>query len=488
MDSSKAWSSTNGARSSAFRLRSKKRGFNKSNPPSQSSGRNSTPPPLPTRRRSTHGSPSKKPCSHRRLRKPNPRCPPKPWRFSTPKRRTKPSSRSSISHRLPPGKNSRMASRSWKPSEPPCSNPYPPCPRRSPPNHATSACSTAATGRTSPAPSSSPLRPHSSSPAKTSVRKRPPDPPRPRELDRRAGQSAHRPRLCQPAVGPALRRPALSKDTGDLGFQGEYPSHPELLDWLAVEFMENQWSVKHLMRTILLSRTYQQSSTPSPALAETDPQNRLLARQSQLRLPAELIRDNALAVSGLLNPTIGGPSAKPYQPDGYYRHLNFPRRTYQQDKGGLGLSARTLHALAAHLPPPDAQGLRRSRARRMHRRHAPPPTPRCRRSTCSTTPPSPRPPAPWPAACFPKPEGETDLIARAWLRCLSRPPTAEESEILGEFHAQELERFTANPDAAALLLAVGGTPPPKELPPVRLAAATSLARAILNLHETITRY
>lgn len=279
----------------------------------------------------------------------------------------------------------------------------------------------------------------------------------------------------------------LSKDTGDFGLQGEYPSHPELLDWLAIEFMENGWSVKHLMRTILLSRTYQQSSTPTALLAETDPQNRLLARQSQLRLPAELIRDNALAVSGLLNPTIGGPSAKPYQPAKYYRHLNFPPRDYKQDTGPLlyrrGIYThwqRTfLHPMLKAFDAPAREECTTER-------------------TSSNTPLQAlnllNDPAFTEAArvmaarLLTEPQGAENLVARAWSLCLSRPPTAEESQILGEFLSQEFQRFTASPDEAAQLLAVGAMPAPKDIPPAQLAAATSLARAILNLHETITRY
>ena len=117
----------------------------------------------------------------------------------------------------------------------------------------------------------------------------------------------------------------LSNNPGDLGYQGEFPSHPELLDWLAREFIDHDWSIKHLVRSIVLSQTYQQSSTPGAEPIKIDPENRLLARQSQLRLPAELIRDNALSLAGLLDPAIGGSSGKPYQPMGYYRHLNFPQ-------------------------------------------------------------------------------------------------------------------------------------------------------------------
>ena len=279
----------------------------------------------------------------------------------------------------------------------------------------------------------------------------------------------------------------LSKDTGDLGLQGEYPSHPELLDWLAVEFMENRWSVKHLMRVILLSRTYQQSSTPAADLAELDPQNRLLARQSQLRLPAELIRDNALAVSGLLNPVIGGPSAKPYQPAGYYRNLNFPQREYQPDQGPLlyrrGLYThwqRTfLHPMLKAFDAPAREECAPERStsntplQALNLLNDPAFTEAARVMA---------------ARLLSEPEGADNLVSRACLLCLSRAPGAEESRILGEFHSQELLRFTASPDDAAQFLAVGAMPAPQEIAPIQLAAATSLARAILNLHETITRY
>ena len=279
----------------------------------------------------------------------------------------------------------------------------------------------------------------------------------------------------------------LSKDSGDLGLQGEYPSHPELLDWLALEFTGNQWSVKHLMRTILLSRTYQQSSTPTPALAETDPQNRLLARQSQLRLPAELIRDNALAVSGLLHPAIGGPSAKPYQPAKYYRHLNFPPREYQADSGPQlyrrGLYThwqRTfLHPMLKAFDAPAREECTADRAisntplQALNLLNDPAFTEAARALA---------------TRLLQEPEGEANLVARAWLRCLGRPPTDEESRILGEFHAEELKRFTASPADADAFLKVGQSPAPATLPPAQLAAATSLARTLLNLHETITRY
>ena len=110
----------------------------------------------------------------------------------------------------------------------------------------------------------------------------------------------------------------IARTLDDVGSQGAWPTHPELLDWLAVELVESGWDVKHLIRLILTSNTYRQSSTLRPDLADVDPENQLFARQSAFRLDAETIRDNALAISGLLSPTIGGPSVKPYQPDGYW--------------------------------------------------------------------------------------------------------------------------------------------------------------------------
>ena len=115
----------------------------------------------------------------------------------------------------------------------------------------------------------------------------------------------------------------FSKVLDDIGSQGEYPTHPALLDTLAVEFIESGWDIKHMIHLIVTSDTYRQSSLPRSDLEERDPYNRLLARQSRFRLDAEMVRDNALAVSGLLVQELGGRSVKPYQPAGLLRHLNF---------------------------------------------------------------------------------------------------------------------------------------------------------------------
>jgi hypothetical protein len=126
---------------------------------------------------------------------------------------------------------------------------------------------------------------------------------------------------------------ALSRVPADLGAQGETPLNGALLDWLACDFMDHGWDVKHLVRTIVMSATYRQTSVATPAQLAADPENREFARQGRFRIEAELVRDSALAVSGLLSPRIGGPSVKPYQPARYWEMLNFPTRDYEADRG-----------------------------------------------------------------------------------------------------------------------------------------------------------
>jgi hypothetical protein len=125
----------------------------------------------------------------------------------------------------------------------------------------------------------------------------------------------------------------LVKTLDDFGSQGAPPTHPELLDWLAVEFRESGWDIKHMMKLIVMSNTYRQSSAASEALRQRDPYNSLLARQGRFRFDAEMVRDNALAASGLLSTKMLGPSTKPYQPPLYWAYLNFPQREWQADHG-----------------------------------------------------------------------------------------------------------------------------------------------------------
>lgn len=135
----------------------------------------------------------------------------------------------------------------------------------------------------------------------------------------------------------------LVRTPGDFGLQGERPTHPDLLDWLAVELMENDWNLRHILKLIVTSETYRQDSAISSAHREKDPDNRLLARAPRFRLPAWMLRDQALALSGLLNPALGGPPVKPWQPRGVWNEIFMGRFTYQPSVGPAQYR-RTLYA------------------------------------------------------------------------------------------------------------------------------------------------
>ena len=280
----------------------------------------------------------------------------------------------------------------------------------------------------------------------------------------------------------------LSRVLDDLGAQGEPPVHPELLDWLAVEFMESGWNVKHIVKLIVTSGTYRQSSKPNEVLDEKDAYNRLLARQSRWRLDAEAVRDNALLLSGLLIPKIGGPSVRPYQPVGYYSNLNFPKRVYVHDTGESqyrrGLYThwqRTfLHPSMMAFDAPSRQECTAERA-------------------TSNTPmqaltllndPSYVEAARTFATRIIQEGGKSvaDRINWAYQWTLSRLPQPAELEIMTNFYEKHQAEYTDNLDAANTLVAMGEAPVTEDIAPDQLAAWTSVARVILNLHETITRY
>jgi len=280
----------------------------------------------------------------------------------------------------------------------------------------------------------------------------------------------------------------ICRSMDDVGAQGEWPSHPELIDWLAVELVHSGWDVRHVIRSIVLTRTYRQSSQPRPELAKIDPENRLLARQARFRLDAELVRDGALSVSGLLVPAVGGPSVKPYQPAGYYAQLNFPTRTYQADVGEKqyrrGLYThwqRTfLHPMLKAFDAPS-------------------------RETCTAS--RPRSNTPLQALTLLNDptfveaaralaerilrEGGSDDAARidwAFRQTVAHRPPAEIARTLAELHVKHRTYYRANPAAARQLSEVGDRPVPDGIDLSELAAWTSVARAVLNLHEMITRY
>lgn len=280
----------------------------------------------------------------------------------------------------------------------------------------------------------------------------------------------------------------LSKKLEDIGAQGEWPSHPELLDWLASEFRDSGWNVKHMVRLMVTSATYRQSSRAPEVLREADPDNRLLARQSAPRLDAEFVRDGALAVSGLLVDHLFGPSTKPYQPAGYYSQLNFPKREYEADEGGnqyrRGLYThwqRTfLHPSLAAFDAPTREECTAERVRSN--------TPQQALVLLND------PTYVEAARAFAMRiirEGGTSVDSRiqfAMREALGRTALPGEVEILQRLQKSHAKQYAADPEAAEKLLSVGNAAPgTADMPPAELASWVSVARAILNLHEVITR-
>jgi hypothetical protein len=279
----------------------------------------------------------------------------------------------------------------------------------------------------------------------------------------------------------------LSRDLQDLGNQGRWPTHPELLDWLALEFMDSGWDVKHLVKLIVTSATYRQSSNATAAQRESDPYNLRYAHQNPRRLPAEFVRDNALAVSGLLNPQIGGESARPYQPAGYYRELNFPKREYEQHKDAnqyrrgvyMHWQRSFLHPMLMAFDAPAREECTASRESSN--------TPQQALDLMND------PTFVEAARVFAQDlmANHPDFPARleaAFQRLLVRSPTAEETVLLTSLYERQLDRYQSRPADAKALLTVGLHPINEQLDPLDLAATAAVTRALLNLHETITRY
>ena len=163
----------------------------------------------------------------------------------------------------------------------------------------------------------------------------------------------------------------ISPSLGDFGGQGQPPNHPEMLDQLALDFIQDDWSVKRMMRRLVLSHTYQQASDTTETQLQADPYNQWFGRQARYRLPAEMVRDNVLTVSDLLVRTVGGSSVKPTQPAGYYRHLNFPKRVYaphldqRQYRRGVYVhwQRQFLHPMLKALDAPSREECTAQRAR-----------------------------------------------------------------------------------------------------------------------------
>ncbi|MDR3636753.1 MAG: DUF1553 domain-containing protein [Isosphaeraceae bacterium] len=278
----------------------------------------------------------------------------------------------------------------------------------------------------------------------------------------------------------------LVETSDNFGQQGAQPSHPELLDWLARDFVASGWDVKRFLREIALSATYRQASRTTPAVRAHDPSNRYLARGPSRRLSAEMLRDQALAASGLLVERTGGPSVKPYQPDGLWAvAMGSP----QYDQGhGADLYRRSLYTFWKRTVPHPAMVAFDAAERNV-----------CavRRQSTST---------PLQALALlndrqlveaarklaermQREGGRTDPERVAWLfrQVTGRGARGAEVDVLVQLLAEQRSLFTADPDAMRKLLAVGEAPSDPMLDPVELAAGTILAEAVLNHDEAVLR-
>ncbi|MFN0053453.1 MAG: DUF1553 domain-containing protein, partial [Planctomycetales bacterium] len=298
----------------------------------------------------------------------------------------------------------------------------------------------------------------------------------------------------------------LVKTVDDFGAQGEWPSHPELLDWLAVEFMAPEgggepsrarssvspadpaprpWDIKRLLRMILLSATYRQSSRVAPDLWQRDPDNRLLARGPRLRLPAEMVRDQALYASGLLVERVGGPSVKPYQPEGLWKELADVE--YVQDHGE-SLYRRGMYTFWKRtVPPPtmitfDSAGRETCIVRETRTN-----TPLQALTLMNDVTFVEASRALAERAMHETDGGPDQRLTRAFRLVVSRRPTPTELAVLRGGWESQRERFAQDRAAAEKLLSQGEAPRDQQLDPVELAAYTTMAGVILNLDEAITK-
>ena len=280
----------------------------------------------------------------------------------------------------------------------------------------------------------------------------------------------------------------LVRSSGDFGTTGELPSHPELLDWLAVEFRESGWDVKRLFRLMVTSAAYRQSAATTPEKLAKDSANRLLSRGPRFRMDAEMVRDNALAASGLLVRQIGGPSVKPYQPDGVWEAVSMGGNTnrYQRDRGE-NLYRRSMYWFWKRSAPPASMDIfnapsRESCTIKRERTNTP------LQALVTLNDPQFVEAARVLADRALEMGGESDearidFVAR---RLLARPLAAEEMAIVKASLGDLVESYRAQPDAAKQLIAVGDSKP-RASDPAQLAGWTMLVNELMNLDEVLCK-
>ena len=270
----------------------------------------------------------------------------------------------------------------------------------------------------------------------------------------------------------------------DFGSQGALPSHPELLDWLAVHFVESGWDVKALIKMVVMSKTYRQSSVASPELLEFDPDNILLARAPSYRMPAEMIRDNALAASGLLVQTIGGPSVHPYQPAGLWKELATRNETEYKQGVGEELYRRSLYTIwKRSTPPPSMMNFDASERNVCVAQRQKTSTPL--QALVLLNDPQYVEASRMLAERMLKEGGDSlhEQLVYGFRLLTSRYPLDHEINMLMALFEEETTHFEAHPLDAEALLEVGDHPVDEALPQVHIAAATIVASTIMNFDE-----
>jgi hypothetical protein len=277
----------------------------------------------------------------------------------------------------------------------------------------------------------------------------------------------------------------IVKTSEDFGVQGERPFHPELLDWLAVQFRQSGWNVKAMHRLMVTSATYRQSSKVTPELRERDPENRLLARGPRYRLPATVIRDQALAASGLLIEKLGGPPVKPYQPPGVWEEATFGFIKYEQDHGEA-LYRRSLYTFWRRIVGPTEFFDSPSR------------------TTCMVRPSRTNTPlhalTTFNSVTFVEAarnlaqrvlesdqKSAEDRICLAYQLLLSRRPQSSEKPILLAALERLKSQYAADPAAAEKLMKTGESRRDEKLNAAEHAAYTGLCLELLNLDEALTK-
>ena len=278
----------------------------------------------------------------------------------------------------------------------------------------------------------------------------------------------------------------LVKTAEDFGSQGEWPSHPELLDRLAVEFVKSGWDVKALQKRIVMSAAYRQSSEVTPELMARDPENRLLARGPRFRLTAEAIRDQALAVSGLLNETLGGPSVKPYQPPGLWEELTHTAKYVQST--GTDLYRRSLYVYRRRtVPPPNMSAFDASSREACTVRPVRTNTP-LQALTLLNDPTYVEASRKF-AERILREGGASPTLKLQWAfqAATSRKPNDAETRLLLTSLEKNLRHYRTSPEAVRKLLKVGESAAASDLDAAEVAAYTLIAETILNLDETVTK-